>query len=110
MQNDRGLVSDGLRFALDESRYAYEMGFYVPESELDGKVHTLKVSVPGKPKFNLHYRSGYTASAGATTPPTSQELVGPDSPRSASALNPDDVGIDATIEIPAKAKNEVRVS
>ena len=63
MQSDHGIVSDALRFAEDDSRSAYEMGFYVPESELDGKVHTLSVTVPGKPKFELRYRSGYTASA-----------------------------------------------
>jgi VWFA-related protein len=111
LESDRGVVSDALHFAADESRYAYEMGFYVPESELDSKIHTLRVTVPGKPKFDLRYRSGYTASAGATTPPTAQELTEPDSsPKRASQLNPDEVGIDGTMEISAKAKNEVRVS
>jgi hypothetical protein len=111
LDSEHGIVSDALLFAADESRYAYEMGFYVPESELDGKVHTLRVTVPGKPKFDLGYRRGYTASANATTPPTAQELAGPDSsPKPASPLNPDEVGIDAKIDIPAKAKNELRVS
>ena len=65
----------------------------------------------GKPKFDLGYRSGYTASANAATPPTAQQLTGPDSsPKRASPLNPDEVGIDAKIDIPAKAKNELRVS
>jgi VWFA-related protein len=106
LDTEHGIVSDALLFAADESRYAYEMGFYVPESELDGKVHTLRVTVPRKPKFDLGYRSEYTASANATTPPTAQQLTGPDS----SPLNPDEVGIDAKIDIPAKAKNELRVS
>jgi VWFA-related protein len=111
LQSDRGLVSDALRFAIDESRYAYELGFYVPESELDGKVHTLSVTVPAKPKFELRYRSGYTASASATAPPAAQELTGPDSNQEhASTLNPDEVGIDATTEMAAGAKNELRVS
>jgi hypothetical protein len=111
LDSEHGIVRDALLFAADESRYAYEMGFYVPESELDGKVHTLRVSVPGKPKFDLGYRSGYTASVNATTPPTAQELTGPDSSlKPASPLNPDDVGIDAKIDRPAKAKNELRVS
>ena len=105
LDSEHGIVSDALLFAADESRYAYEMGFYVPESELDGKVHTLRVTVPGKPKFDLGYRSGYTASANAATPPTAQQLTGPDSsPKRASPLNPDEVGIDAKIDIPAKAK------
>jgi VWFA-related protein len=110
LDSDHGIISDALRFAADESRYAYEMGFYVPESELDGKVHTLGVTVPGKPKFDLRYRSGYTASASAITPPTAQELTGPDSsPKAASPLNPDEVGIDGKIEVTAKTKNELRV-
>jgi hypothetical protein len=108
--SDRGIVSDALHFAADESRYAYEMGFYVLESELDGMIHTLKVTTPGKPKFDLRYRSGYTASAGATAPPSAQEVAGRDSsPKPPSPLNPDEVGIDGTMEIPARAKKELRV-
>jgi len=68
MQSDRSLVSAAIRFAIDESRSAYELGFYVPESELDGKVHTLRVTVRGKQKFELRYRSGYTASSVAAAP------------------------------------------
>jgi hypothetical protein len=106
---DHSVISEALRFAVDDSRYAYEMGFYVPESELDGKVHSLSVTVPAKPKFGLSYRSRYTASAGATAPPAAQELAGPDSNQApASALNPDEVGIDAKID--KAAKNELRVS
>jgi hypothetical protein len=109
--SDYSLISEALSFAVDDSRYAYEMGFYVPESELDGKVHRLGVTVPAKPKFELRYRSGYTASASATGPPAAQELTGPDSIQEpASQLNPDEVGIDAKIDIPAKAKNELQVS
>lgn len=112
LDNDRGIVSDALDFAADASRYGYEMGFYVPQSELDGKIHTLTVTVPGKPNLDLRYRRGYTASADATTPPpAAQELAGADSdPKPASQLNPDAVGIDGMMEIPATAKNELRVS
>jgi hypothetical protein len=40
-----------------------------------------------------------------------QELTGPDSiPKRASQLNPDEVGIDGSIGIFAKSKNELRVS
>lgn len=62
-QRDDGIISDALHYAVEDSRYAYEMGFYVPESELDGKVHVLRVTIPAKPKLGLRYRSGYTASA-----------------------------------------------
>jgi VWFA-related protein len=98
--SDHGIVSDALSFAVDESRYAYELGFYVPEAELDGKVHTLSVTVPARPKFELRYRSGYTASGSATEPDSNQEP--------AKTLNPEEVGIDAMIEM--TAKNEFRVS
>ena len=111
MDSDHGAITDALRFAEDDSRYAYEMGFYVPEAELDGKVHTLNVTVPGKPKFGLRYRSGYTASPGATGPRGEQEQTGLDASREpASPLHPDEVGIDAKVEMPAGAKNELRVS
>ncbi|HXE63596.1 MAG TPA: VWA domain-containing protein [Bryobacteraceae bacterium] len=103
-------IGEALRFAVDDSRYAYELGFYVPDSELDGKLHMLGVTVPGKPKYGLRYRGGYTASASAAGPPAVQEQVArdPDGDR-ASALNSDEVGIDATIDI-AAAEKELRVS
>jgi len=111
LQSDHGVISEALRFAVDDSRYAYEMGFYVSESELDGKVHMLSVTVPAKPRFGLRYRSGYTASASATAPPAAQGLTGPDSNQEpASPLNSDEVGIDAKIAMAARAKNELRVS
>jgi hypothetical protein len=109
IESDHGIISDALRFAVDESRYAYQMGFYVPESELDGKVHMLRVTVPAKPKFELRFRSGYTASASAAAPPAAQEFTRPDSnQQSVSTPNPDEVGIDATVD--TAAKNELRVS
>ncbi|HTW67616.1 MAG TPA: VWA domain-containing protein [Bryobacteraceae bacterium] len=104
-----GLIDDALRFAVDDSRYAYVMGFYVPEAEMDGKVHTLSVTLPGKPRLELRYRTRYTASASVAAPPAAQELAGTDSkPEPVSALNADRVGIDAKAEI--AAKNELRVS
>lgn len=109
LQRDHGLVSDALRFAVDESRYAYELGFYVAESELDGKVHRLGVSVTGKPRFVLRYRSGYTASATSSGTPAAQALNVPDSDQQpARLLNLDEVGIDATTEM--AARNELRIS
>jgi VWFA-related protein len=76
-QRNDGVVGEALRFALDDARYAYELGFYVPESELDGKVHTLAVTVPAKPKFVLRYRTKYTASFDGNGPPAAQELDRP---------------------------------
>ena len=99
MDPDKSLISEALRFAVDDARSAYEMGFYVPEPELDGKVHTLKVTLPAQPKFALLHRRGYTASAGTTSP------VAPQPP---SPLKPEEVGLDAKIAI--AAKNELQVS
>lgn len=112
MQGDEGLVSEAIRFAIDGSRAAYEIGFYVSESELDGSAHSLRVTIPAKPKYELRYRSGYTASAGETAPPTSKELgaKSDSNPQPASPVEPDQVGIDASIQMAAKAKNELRVS
>jgi hypothetical protein len=98
-QRDDALISEALHFAVEDSRYVYQIGFYVPESELDGKVHNLSVTVPARPKLGLRYRSGYTASASATAPPAGQEPTSP--------LHPDEVGIDATA---ARVKSELRVS
>jgi hypothetical protein len=110
MQRERSLVEDAINFATEESRYSYELGFYVPESELDGKVHRLDVTVPSKSRYVLRYRSGYTASATAPATPAAQEMTAPPATRQepASPLNPHEVGIDATVNM--AAKNELRVS
>ena len=110
IQRNRSLVEDAITFATEESRYAYELGFYVPESELDGKVHRLDVTVPGKHRYILRYRSGYTASATpAATSAAQNPTVPPDTRQEpASLLTPDGVGIDATVDM--AAKNELRVS
>ncbi len=111
LQGDRGLVDDAIRFAADDSRYTYEMGFYVSESELDGEVHRLGVTVPAHPRLAVRYRRGYTATSGAAATPTARGFAGPESnPTTASPLNSDEVGIDATIDKAAEAKNELRIS
>jgi hypothetical protein len=108
---DGGLVTDALRFASDASRYAYEMGFYLPESELDGKFHTLGASVPASPNFALRYRNGYTASAGMSAPPDLRALPGADPrPQPAAPRHPYEVGIDARVELPVKPRNELQLS
>ena len=51
IQRERSLVEDAITFATEESRYSDEPGLYVPQSELDGKVHRLDVTVPGRPRY-----------------------------------------------------------
>jgi hypothetical protein len=86
------------------------MGFYLSESELDGEVHRLGVTVPAHPKLVLRYRSGYTATAGAATMPPAQGLGEDSTPTRAGPLDPDEIGIDATIDTAPGAKNELRIS
>jgi hypothetical protein len=97
IQTDHSLVTDALRFAAYDSRNAYEMGFYVPESELDGTVHLLEVTVRGKPRLVLRYRTGYTASS-----------VKAQGVAKEPAENSGEVGIDGTASV--AAKNGLRVS
>jgi VWFA-related protein len=103
VSSEHSAVTEALRFAGDDSRYAYQLGFYVPESELDGKFHRLSVSIPSHPKLDLRYRTGYTASAGSAT-----GLPATPAPEPASELKPDEVGIDGKIDV--ASKNELRVS
>lgn len=101
-----GSLSDALLYAMDDSRDAYQIGFYVHDSELDGKVHMLGVKLPAKTKLGLRYRSAYTASAEAMAPAregTKQNI----DPAKIHPQNANQVGIDAAI---AKAGAELRVS
>jgi VWFA-related protein len=99
-------LSDALLSAIDDSRYAYEMGFYVQDSELDGKVHLLGVKVPAKPKLSLRYRTSYTASEEAMAPPSEETRQNTGLPR-IDLKGANQVGIDASV---AKAGAELRVS
>jgi hypothetical protein len=103
-------VSDAVLLAMEDSRNAYEMGFYVPDTELDGKVHMLSVTVAGKPKFALRYRSGYTASVNATAPSAQAQTASDLSRDTVAPVNANEVGIDARIDIPSKGPKELRVS
>jgi hypothetical protein len=103
LDSDHSLVEDAIHFAVEQSRSAYELGFYVPEPELDGSFHMLKVAVPAKPKFELSYRSGYTASAATDTV---SDIAAMKAPPSASTI----VGIDASFTRAPRVKNEVEVS
>jgi VWFA-related protein len=114
-ERDHDAVTEALRFAADDARYAYEMGFYVTDSELDGRVHALGVSLPAQPKAGLRYRSSYTASAEAISP-TSPELTGSSSVNESHSGSPrplgagtNGIGIDAKLE-PVANTNELRVS
>jgi hypothetical protein len=99
-------LSDALLAAVDDSRYAYEMGFYVQDSELDGKVHVLGVETPAKPKLGLRYRSSYTASEEAMAPASEETRQTIELPK-ADLQSSNQVGIDASV---AKAGGELRVS
>jgi VWFA-related protein len=99
-------LSNALLSAIDDSRYAYEMGFYVQDSELDGKVHMLGVKVPGKPKLGVRYRISYTASEEAMAPAPEATRQNTGMPK-LDLQSGNQVGIDASV---ARAGAELRVS
>ncbi len=104
--NRSNSVTDAIFSAIDDSRYAYEMGFYVPDTELDGKVHRLGVQARANPKLGLRYRTSYTASPDAIAPapePATQTIDPPE----IDSQNPTQVGMDASV---AKSGAELRVS
>ncbi|MES1260288.1 MAG: VWA domain-containing protein, partial [Acidobacteriota bacterium] len=82
--------------ALEDARTTYTLGFYVSDTEMDGRFHRLKVQV-ARPGIGLGYRHGYLAGAGETP---GQE--GKNEALEASLLSPLDetaVGITAAIGI-----------
>jgi len=99
-------VMDTLRFLADSARYAYQMGFYVPESELDGTVHKLAVAVAANPGLELRYRDRYTASSFPTAPPATPPSTN-DEP--APVVSPDQVGIDARVDSVSGAPKQMRL-
>jgi VWFA-related protein len=59
MRND---LDQAIVEAIEDAAATYEVGFYLSDSDFDGKFHPLTVSVAGRPRLTLRYRRGYTAS------------------------------------------------
>lgn len=93
MRND---VDAAIGEALDETRYTYELGFYLSPADFDGKFHELGVKVPGQPKLTLRYRQGYNATVASEADSKEKHELETEllSPLDASGL-----GMDARVEM-----------
>ena len=54
-------LTDAIRTATDESKFAYTLGFYPKHGKWDGKYREIKVRV-NRPNLQVRFRRGYTAS------------------------------------------------
>jgi hypothetical protein len=59
--HDRNDIDQGLLHAAAEPEVSYVLGFTPQNLKLDGKYHTLKVTLTGKQKWKLQARHGYFA-------------------------------------------------
>jgi VWFA-related protein len=90
---NRNDVGEAIVEALADSRYTYSLGFYLPDKDLDGRFHRLKVKV-NRLGLALHARNGYTA----VSDPLEADRKKPKGEAAAVLLTPidsTDIGIDA---------------
>jgi VWFA-related protein len=66
--HDRNDIDQGLLHAAAEPEVSYVLGFTPQNLKLDGKYHTLKVTIMGKQKWGLQARHGYFAPRGEANP------------------------------------------
>jgi VWFA-related protein len=66
--HDRNDIDQGLRQAAGEPEVSYVLGFTPQTLKLDGKYHTLKVTLVNKQKWALQARHGYFAPRGDSNP------------------------------------------
>lgn len=95
---NRNDLDQALVEAVEDSRYTYSLGFYLSESDLDGRFHELKLKV-ARPGVVLHYRRGYSATQDQQESRKSRKV--PKEELAATMLNPvdsADIGIDAKLE------------
>ena len=62
--HDRNDIDQGLLHAAAEPEVSYVLGFTLQNLKLDGKYHTLRVTLTGKQKWALQARRGYFAPRG----------------------------------------------
>jgi VWFA-related protein len=67
--HDNNDIKRGLESMLEENSAYYMLGFQPEQSGWDGKVHKIKVSVPGRPDLRVSSRRSYLARAEATPKP-----------------------------------------
>lgn len=66
--HDRNDIDQGLLQAAEEPEVSYVLGFTPQNLKLDGKYHTLKVSLTNGQKWTLQARRGYSAPRGNAKP------------------------------------------
>jgi VWFA-related protein len=66
--HDRNDIDQGLLHAAAEPEVSYVLGFTPQNLKLDGKYHTLRVTLTGKQKWALQARRGYFAPRGDANP------------------------------------------
>jgi VWFA-related protein len=66
--HNRNDIDQGLLQAAAEPEVSYVLGFTPQSLKLDGKYHTLKVTLTGKQKWGLQARHGYFAPGGKSNP------------------------------------------
>lgn len=66
--HDRNNIDQGLRQAAAEPEVSYVLGFTPQNLKLDGKYHTLHVSLTNRQKWVLQARHGYSAPRGDSNP------------------------------------------
>lgn len=66
--HNRNDLDEGLRQAAAAPPVSYVLGFSPQNLKLNGSYHTLKVTLTGKPKFNVQARRGYYAPHKAKDP------------------------------------------
>ncbi len=68
--HDRNDIDQGLLHAAAEPEVSYVLGFTPQNLKIDGKYHTLKVTLVNKEKWGLQARHGYFAPGGKSNPET----------------------------------------
>jgi hypothetical protein len=66
--HNRNDISEGLRQAGSSPEVSYVLGFSPQNLKIDGKFHTLKVTLTGKQKYSVQARRGYYAPKTAKDP------------------------------------------
>lgn len=99
----RNDVSHAIDEALADPDSTYLLGFYLTDSDLDGRFHKLHVRVD-RPGLSLHYRNGYTAAADANSSREKAEPI-----ETALLTTQDSAGIAMDARI-TRQKEELKIS
>ena len=97
---NRSDLDAAIEEGIEASRVAYTLGFYLPDTERDDRLHALNVKA-GRPGLQLFYRQGYYAGSGDM--PGSSNKAGGGELESALLNQVDATGVGITARIDAVA-------